>query len=102
MALDRATTIGERGETPLPPFERKGGIASEAGMSIGRFQIFLNTRGLSGVKCHVRRILLVGGYASFRRRSGARLPSRSIGRLGENPESLALFEELARGNAVTA
>ena len=51
MALGRATTISERGETLVAPFERKGGIAHEAGVSIGRYQIFLNTRCLSGVKC---------------------------------------------------
>jgi len=51
MALDRATTIGERGETMLAPFERKGGIAPEAGVSIGCFEIFLNKRCLSGVRC---------------------------------------------------
>jgi len=51
MALDRATTIGEPAETLVAPFERKGGIRHEAGVSIGRYQIFPNTRCLSGVKC---------------------------------------------------
>ena len=84
MALDRATTIGERGET-LAPFERKGGIAPEAGMSIGRFQIFLNTRGLSGVTClsdescsSVDTQVSGGGAARDYRRV-------AIGQPGENP-----------------
>jgi hypothetical protein len=51
MALDRATTIGEPAETLVAPFERKGGIRHEAGVSLGRYQIFPNTRCLSGVKC---------------------------------------------------